>query len=447
MTSAVRPIHPAPTATIPTTKPTTVRYKIIGMTMLMAFILYLDRICMGEVVKSVSFHNEMNLSDEQIGSILSSFFFAYAMFQVPAGWASDRFGSRTMLTIYIVLWSLFTLMTGMVSSFAGLLVARLLCGAAEAGAYPTSMAVIRKWIPVEGRGSAAGMVALGGRIGGTLAPFLTIWLIVTLGNWRTSLWIDGVAGLVIAIFFWRVVRSSPEQHTQVNAAELALIGSSDQEPPLSARELGGALWMFSKNVSLWCISAAQLLQNVGWGFLVTWLPTYLVKEQGVGEIEGGKLLTYVLALGMLGQVAGGYYCDCATRRFGLRMGRLLPMTSSMFVCAAAYIVCPFVESTWMLILCCAIVSFCTDLANPALWAYMGDVGGRATAAVGGWANMWGNLGASAGALLIPWLMHIGGGDGKTFVFFTLAASFVLAGLIVLPVDATKSIIRSRPAVE
>ncbi len=252
-----------------------------------------------------------------------------------------------------------------------------------------------------------------------------------------------MAGLVIAIFFWRVVRSSPEQHKQVNAAELKLIGSSDQEPPLSARELGGALWTFSKNLSLWCISAAQLLQNVGWGFLVTWLPTYLVKEQGVGEIEGGKLLTYVLALGMLGQVAGGYYCDWATRRFGLRMGRLLPMTSSMFVCAAAYIVCPFVESTWMLILCCAIVSFCTDLANPALWAFMGDVGGRGTAAVGGWANMWGNLGASAGALLIPWLMKIGGGDGKTFVFFTLAASFVLAGLIVLPVDATKSIIRSQ----
>ena len=427
-----------------TSKPTKVRYQIIGMTMLMAFILYLDRICMGEVVKSVSFRNDMDLSEQQIGSILSSFFFAYAMFQVPAGWASDRFGSRVTLTIYIVLWSLFTLMTGFVNSFTGLLIARLLCGAAEAGAYPTSMALIRKWIPVEGRGSAAGMVALGGRIGGTLAPFLTIWLIVTLGNWRTSLWIDGVAGLVIAAFFWRVVRSSPEKHTRVNAAELQLIGSSDQEPPLSARELGGALWIFSKNISLWCISASQLLQNVGWGFLVTWLPTYLVKEQGVGEIEGGKLLTYVLAFGMLGQVAGGYYCDWATRKFGLRMGRLLPMTSSMFICAAAYICCPFVESTWMLIVCCAIVSFCTDLANPSLWAFMGDVGGRATAAVGGWANMWGNLGASAGALLIPWLMHIGGGDGKTFVFFTLAGSFVLAGLIVLPVDATKSLMRERP---
>ena len=80
-----------------------------------------------------------------------------------------------------------------------------------------------------------------------------------------------------------------------------------------------------------------------------------------------------------------------------------------------------------------------------VWAFMGDVGGRATAAAGGWGNMWGNFGASAGAMLIPWLMKVGGGDGKTIVFFTLAGAFVLAGLIVLPMDATKKLIAEEPS--
>lgn len=406
----------------------------------MAFILYLDRICMGEIVKSVSFNKELGLSKEQIGQILGSFFFAYALFQVPAGWASDRFGARPMLTIYIVLWSLFTGLTGLVTGFAGLLLARLLCGVAEAGAYPTSMALIRKWIPVTGRASASGMVALGGRIGGTIAPFLTIWMIVTMGSWRTSLWVDAVVGLAIAAIFWNVVRSNPQEHPRVNPAELALIGRPEIERPLSGRELKSALWRFTKSRSLWCNSASQALQNLGWGFLVTWLPTYLVEERGVGEIEGGRMLTYVLAVGMFGQIAGGYYCDWVTRRLGLRWGRVIPMSSASFVCAAAYLCCPFVDSTWLLIACCAVVSFCTDLANPALWAFMGDVGGRATAAAGGWGNMWGNFGASAGALLVPWLLKEGGGDGKLFVFFTLAGAFVLAGLVVLPMDATKKLI-------
>jgi MFS family permease len=420
--------------------PTHIRHRIIGVTMLMAFILYLDRICMGEIVKSASFNNDLQLTPEQIGRILGAFFFTYALLQVPAGWASDRFGARPMLTLYIVLWSLFTALTGFATGFTGLLAARLLCGMAEAGAYPTSMALIRKWIPPTGRASASGLVAFGGRIGGTLAPFLTIWLIVKMGDWRASLWIDGAAGLLIAAVFWKVVRSNPHEHPQITAAELEATGRPQGEKPLSARELKGALWSFAKSRSLWCNSAAQGLQNIGWGFLVTWLPTYLVQERGVGEIEGGKMLTYVLAFGMLGQIAGGYYCDWATRRFGLRWGRLLPMTSSMFVCAAAYVFCPFADSTWKLVGCCAVVSFCTDLANPALWAFMGDVGGRATAAAGGWGNMWGNFGASAGAMLIPWLMKLGGGDGRTLVFFTLAGVFVLAGVIVLPMDATQKLV-------
>ena len=118
--------------------PTNIRHRIIGVTMLMAFILYLDRICMGDIVKSVSFNQDLALSKEQIGKILGSFFFAYALFQVPAGWASDRFGARPMLTIYIVLWSLVTILTGLMTGFAGLLLARLLCGVSQAGAYPSA---------------------------------------------------------------------------------------------------------------------------------------------------------------------------------------------------------------------------------------------------------------------------------------------------------------------
>lgn len=425
--------------------PTNIRLRIVGVTMMMAFILYLDRICMGEIVKSASFNQELGLSKEQIGKILGAFFFAYACFQVPAGWASDRFGARPMLTLYIVLWSLFTMMTGFMNGFAGLLAARLLCGVAEAGAYPTSMALVRKWIPLEGRARASGMIAFGGRIGGTLAPFLTIWMILHMQSWRASLWIDGIAGLLIAVLFWRVVRSNPQEHPQLNAAELALIGRPQGERPLSGRELVSALGSFAKSISLWCNSINQMLVNIGWGFLVTWLPTYLVEERHVGELEGGRMVTYVLAFGMAGQIAGGYYCDWATRRFGLRWGRLLPMCSSNFICAAAYLCCPFVESTWLLIGCCAVVSFCTDLANPALWAFMGDVGGRATAAAGGWGNMWGNFGASAGALLVPALLKMGGGDGKLLVFATLAGAFVLAGLVILPMDARKKLIPDQPA--
>src|SRR5262245_31619373 len=165
-------------------KPTNVRSRVIAVSMAMAFILYLDRICLAEIVKAASFLNEVKLTKEQIGRVLGVFFFSYALFQVPAGWASDRLGARPMLAAYIFLWSLFTALTGIVSSFPALVVMRLLVGAAEAGAYPTSASLIRKWMPLTGRARASSFVTLGGRIGGTLAPFLTAWMVVSIGHWR-----------------------------------------------------------------------------------------------------------------------------------------------------------------------------------------------------------------------------------------------------------------------
>ena len=117
---------------------TRVRYLLLAVATANAFLLYLDRICMGAVVQSASFQREFGLAKEHVGDVLAAFFFAYALGQLPAGWLADRFGPRRMLVTYILLWSLFTALTGVVGGLLGLVVVRLACGLAEAGAYPAS---------------------------------------------------------------------------------------------------------------------------------------------------------------------------------------------------------------------------------------------------------------------------------------------------------------------
>lgn len=426
------------------TTPTNVRHRIIAVSMLMAFILYLDRICLAEIVKSASFRSDMPLTKEEIGRILGAFFFSYALFQVPTGWASDRFGARKMLTAYIVLWSVFTAMTGFMSTFAGLLVMRLLCGAAEAGAYPTSGAIIRRWIPIESRARASSLVAFGGRIGGTLAPFITAWMVIELGHWRRPLWIDGAVGLVIALIYWRVVRNSPEEHPDCNEAERAIIGKPPVEPPVPTREFLGMLGAFCRSRSLWLNAAGQMLVNIGWVFLVTWLPLYLKEEKGVEDVAGGRMVTIVLAFGILGQLVGGWLADLSVRRYGLRWGRVLPMSASGFLAGSAYLVCLQMDSAWGVVACCCVVSFSVDMGNPAIWAFMQDVGGRATAAAFGWGNMWGNFGASAMSMLVPVLVAMGtsGEAGQRNVFLVCAGALFLYSLIALGIDATKPVLKS-----
>ena len=422
-------------------KPTNVRARIIGVSMLMAFILYLDRICLAEIVKAVSFQQDVGLSKEEIGRVLGIFFIAYALFQVPAGWASDRFGGRAMLTSYIVLWSLFTALTGMVSTFPGLMAMRFLCGAAEAGAFPTSGALIRRWMPVGSRARASSCVTLGGRIGGTLAPFLTAWMVVSIGHWRPVLWIDGAIGFVIAGFYWMIVRNSPAEHPGCNAAERALIGTIKVEPPISTRELGSVLGAFCRSRSLWLSSLLQFLVNVGWAFLITWLPTYLKEHQHVESVAGGRMVTIVLACGMIGQVVGGIVADASVRRFGLRWGRALPLCLSGTLAGTAYLGCLAVDHVWAIVALCGVVSFSVDMGAPATWAFLQDVGGRVTAAAAGWTNMWGNFGASLTAMMVPTLVAIGttSAQGQNYVFLACSSALFLAAFTALGLDASKTV--------
>ena len=424
--------------------PSTIRHRIIVVSMLMAFILYLDRICMADILKSASFKADVPLSKEKLGRVMGAFFLSYALFQVPAGWASDRFGARRMLTAYIVLWSVLTGLTGLVSSFTGLMLVRLLFGAAQAGAYPTSGAVIRRWIPLTARAKSSSLVALGGRLGGTLAPFLTAWMVVNLGHWRRPLWVDCALGLVIAALYWHIVRDRPEEHPDCNDAERALIGEPPVEKPVPTGELLGMLGAFCQSRSLWLNAAGQFLVNVGWVFLVTWLPLYLKEQKGVEDVAGGRMVTIALAFGMLGQLVGGVLADWSVRRLGPRWGRVLPMSASGVLAGTAYLGCLQMDSAWGVIACCAVVSFAVDMGNPAIWAFMQDVGGRATAAAFGWGNMWGNLGAASLSVLAPQLAKLGETPeaGQRIVFFVCAGALFLHGLLALGVDATKPVLNA-----
>ncbi len=159
-----------------TLRPTHVRHFVVGLATLMAVLLYLDRFCLS--ISTGYIKEDLRLSVPQTGALLSAFFWTYAIGQVPAGWLSDRFGARWMLTLYIVGWSLFTGLVGVANSFLLLLGFRFGCGLAQAGAYPTSASLLSQWVPFRGRGLASGIVSTGGRLGGFIAPILTIYLIV-----------------------------------------------------------------------------------------------------------------------------------------------------------------------------------------------------------------------------------------------------------------------------
>ncbi|MFN0198494.1 MAG: MFS transporter [Planctomycetaceae bacterium] len=158
------------------TQPTPIRHYVVSIAMCMSILLYLDRFCVSFAERYI--REEMNLSNEQMSWFLGIFFATYAIAQVPSGWLSDRFGPRLMLCLYILGWSLFTAGMGLVNGFVMLLIMRAGCGLTQAGAYPSSGTLLSRWIPLSSRAKSSSFVALGGRIGGAIAPLLTAFLMV-----------------------------------------------------------------------------------------------------------------------------------------------------------------------------------------------------------------------------------------------------------------------------
>ena len=413
---------------------------MIGATTLAAVVLYLDRICIAEIAKLDEFKHALSLTETQTGAILSAFFFSYALAQVPSGWLSDRFGARTTLPLYICIWSVCTILTGLATGFAMLIVARLLFGVSQAGCYPTAGSLIKRWIPLSNRGTASAVVSFGGRLGGAIAPLLTAWLLKDYLGWRTVLIIYGLIGFGVAFYFWKVFRETPDQHPHCNEEELRLISKAGTESQDSGPPPFPPLLPLLRSLSMWWMCALQFGINIGWVFLVTWLPTYLKDVRGVDPRIGGLMSTIVLFAGIVGMLLGGPLTDFSVRRLGRRWGRSLPMVGCYVLAVVAYLSCLSIESAWAFVAAASIVAFATDLSVPGIWAYMQDVGGKNTAAVFGWGNMWGNLGAATTPLLVPIVLEewdVNGDWHEAFLLFS--AGYLLAVIGALCINANKKV--------
>jgi MFS family permease len=387
-------------------------------------------------------------ADGRMSYVLGAYFLTYALFQIPIGALADRFGARLVLTVAIAAWSLVTAATGFAESFAALLAIRLMLGITESGAYPAAAGLVKNWAKPEQRGLFSSFVALGGRIGGFIAPLLTAWLAVTLAgvgpsawlgnpsevNWRGVFVLYGLCGLSVAVLFWLIVRDRPAGSGE-NAAPVgprrdqASTGVAPSPGPANpaARPPATRPLTFLQRVALlartrnmWLYGAMQFGVNIGWVFLITLLPTYLNEAFGVPLEQRGLMQTVVLGIGILGMLCGGFFTDAVRARLGPRLGRSVPLGIALGGCAVALLLIPAFASVWLVLAALAAMAFLVDLHNPTVWSFAQDVGGRNVGAALGFGNMWGNLGGALSPVLLNAVKSASGWDA---VFVVGAVAF------------------------
>src|SRR5205823_279494 len=98
-------------ATSAVSKATRVRWGILACVVMITVLTYIDRLNLSIAGKYIQ--DELSFSTQTMGWVLSAFLLGYSLFQIPGGWAADRFGPKNVLTAAILLWSVFTALTGL----------------------------------------------------------------------------------------------------------------------------------------------------------------------------------------------------------------------------------------------------------------------------------------------------------------------------------------------
>lgn len=383
---------------------TKIRYKVLGLGVLLGAITYLDRICISLTARDMM--RDLGINQRQMSYVFSAFILSYAIFEIPTGWWGDKVGTRKVLTRIVLWWSSFTIFTAGVFNYAVLLVIRFLFGVGEAGAWPNSAKTFSRWFPVSERGTAQGIFFMGAHAAGGLTPLLVTWML-TFMHWRWIFVVFGLFGFVWAAVWYWWFRDEPEQHSAVSQAELdhIQVGRS----PAASHEMSRADWgRLFQSRSLLALCGMYLTQSYGFYFVITWLPTYLEKERGFTALQLGFLAGLPLLLSVFADLFGGLTTDRLTRRYGLRIGRSGVGFVALVLASALIITGTAVQNGYLSIILIGCAGAFANFLLGAAWGASVDMGGNKAGIVSACMNTAGQVGGFFSPIIAERLVSYSG---------------------------------------
>jgi MFS transporter, ACS family, glucarate transporter len=422
--------------TVPRPTKSRARSTLLYFAFTLALVTYLDRICISAAAPFMM--TELGLSMFQMSLVFSAFTLAYSIFEVPTGWMGDMWGPRRVLTRIVVWWSAFTMLTGVAWNYSSLLITRFLFGAGEAGAFPNISRSFSRWFPLVERGRANGVLFLGSRLGGALAPGIALVFIRWWG-WRMSFLVFGSIGILWALAWFRWYRDEPSAHPSVGPEELAWIRQDENAAPAPPQTRTDVPWkQLLINSNIHAICGMYFAFGYGLYFYFTWLPTYLTKALGFVGWAGGVLAGLPFLLAGLADMAGGWLTDRLAHSYRLKVARcwlgcVAFSGSAVLLFISTQAQHRVAKAIW---LATALAS--ADLALSACWAVCVDVGKDYAGVVTGLMNTFGNLGGVLGPVVVAAVLERGGNSWE-IPFYISAVIYAVGALLWLVIDPTRRI--------
>lgn len=262
---------------------------------------------------------EYDLSDTQLGMLVSVVNVSVAVLVIPSGYLIDRWSRSKMMGIMTFTWSVATGVCAFAGSFAHLFIARLLVGAGEAGYGPASQSLMAASFPARLRTTVMSMFMFGCQIGAPLGLIAGAFIAAHWG-WRHAFGLVALpgilaAGLCLFIKDYKTVRPACE------AGEQRELDASYRHTLASLLSTPALLYAFLAQACTMMCSAT----------LMNWLPSYFQRVAGMENTMASSLGALWVLSTAVATLLGGPFLDWLRHKNVVR-----PMQWQVLACFIAF---------------------------------------------------------------------------------------------------------------
>ncbi len=232
---------------------------------------------------------DLALDTKAIGLLSASFFYAFALTQIPISLLLDKIGPRRMMTVLSIVGVGGAVIFSVADSLGTGVVGRVLLGIGMSCNLMGSYKLLTLWFSPRMFATLAGILVALGTMGNMVATTPLVLLVDQVG-WRFSFQLIALINLVLTISFFAIVRDRPtyaDQSSRSGAAALNTVQALDN------------LKRLFRSKEYWIISLSTFTRyGIFAAFQALWAGPYLMEVVGLPALTTGNLIL-VLNVGMI----------------------------------------------------------------------------------------------------------------------------------------------------
>ena len=272
------------------------RGSAIALTCCAFFISFFHRVSTGAIAADLQ--QEFAIGAAALGTLGATYFYVYALMQVPSGVLADTLGPRVTLALGMLIAGAGSIAYGLAGNFTAAAVARTFAGLGVSVVFVCMVKLCANWFHERRFATAVGAANVAGIVGALSATAPLAWLI-TIVSWRSVFIALGMVSLVLALAIWCLVREAPQPRS-------AHAMAGNWRSALVAAAANPATWPpFWVNVG---VSGAYMT------FIGLWAAPFLVHVHGLSPVQAGRCTALTLIAFACCSTAIGWLSD----RLGVR---------------------------------------------------------------------------------------------------------------------------------